>query len=329
MLKNLFSVTEEQRGFRLYKVFNMLGIKFRKRITTRFDILNKEKFERELSKDEKEYLINCVYNNIFGTDCNFKTPKTLNEKIQWLKLNYKNDLMTKCADKYLVKEYVKEKIGDGHTISLLGVYDTPDEIDFDSLPNQFVVKVNWGSGQNIVVEDKSKLDINDAKQKLKEWLKPQNNNYFIGFEWCYKNIEPKIIIEQFIPLKSDDVEYQFFCFNEDIKFILAEINGKYSDNWKRIVYDKDWNVMPFTIGNQKKSEELPKPELFDNMCEIAKTLSEPFPITRVDMIINNDVVKIMEMTFYSGAGYSIFKPNEWNYKLGDMLDLSEYMNDKN
>ena len=149
-LEKIFSVTNEHKNNRKYKVVNVLGIKFKKGQMSKFDKINTEKYHRELTLEEKRYYLQYQFKNALGKNLDLDNPKTFNEKIQWLKLYDDNPLKTTCADKYKVRDYVKDKIGEEYLIPLLGVYDNPDEIDFDSLPNQFVLKVNWGSGQNII-----------------------------------------------------------------------------------------------------------------------------------------------------------------------------------
>lgn len=136
-----------------------------------------------LTKEEKRYILEYQFERALGYKLDLDHPKSFNEKLQWLKLNYRNPLITKCADKYQIREYIKENLGEELLIPLLGVWDNVNDIDFNSLPNQFVLKVNWGSGQNIIVTDKSKLDIEDTKNKLSKWMKPENNHYFMGLEW--------------------------------------------------------------------------------------------------------------------------------------------------
>ena len=144
----------------------------------------------------REEKIKKQFKEALGYELNLENPKTYNEKLQWLKLYYHNPLMTKCADKYLAREYIKEKIGEEYLVPLIGVWDKVEDIDFNSLPKQFVLKVNWGSGQNIIVKDKSKLNIEETKNKLNGWLKPFSNHYYYSYEWQYKDIEPKIICEK-------------------------------------------------------------------------------------------------------------------------------------
>ena len=178
----------------------------------------------------RENIIKKQFKEALGYELNLENPKTFNEKIQWLKLYYHNPLITKCADKFKVRDYIKEKIGEEYLIPLIGVWDKVEDIDFASLPEQFVLKVNWGSGMNIIVKDKSKLDIEDTKKKLKKWINPFSNHYYYSFEYSYKHIEPKIICEKYIEQVDGDLfDYKLTCFNS--KVIYIEVHAfRYTEN---------------------------------------------------------------------------------------------------
>ena len=151
-----------------------------------------------LTEEEAKYILEVQFEWAQKRKPDIDNPQTFSEKLQWMKLYYHNPLQTLCADKVKVRDYIKEKIGEEYLVPLIGVYDSADDIDFSTLPDRFVMKVNWGSGQNIIVKDKSKLNIKDAKKRLKNWLKPESNHYYSGLEWVYKNIPPKIIIEEYL-----------------------------------------------------------------------------------------------------------------------------------
>ena len=250
---------------------------------------------------------------------NLDNPKRWTEKCQWYKLYYRNPLMTKCADKYLVREYVEEK-GLGHTLNeLYGCYKNVEDIDFDSLPNEFVIKSTTGSGNNIIVTDKSTLNIEEAKKKIKTWLRPTGK---LAKEWAYYDIEPRIIIEKYLSeAKEGLTDYKFFCFSGKVSHLLV-ISDRFSDE-KIDVYDADFkrqDVKLMVCPNQSK-EDLPKPENYDEMVRMAEILSKDFPHVRVDFYNINGKIIFGELTFYSGAGYYVFEPDNFDYILGEKFIL--------
>lgn len=253
---------------------------------------------------------------------NLKNPKTFNEKIQWLKLYDSTPLKIQLADKYLVRDWVKEKIGEEYLIPLLGVYDNFDEIDFDKLPNQFVIKCNHGSGYNIIVKDKSTLDKNKAKEKITKWM---NENYAFknGLELHYSNIPRKIIIEDYIDHNLSNIEIQSWCFNDEISFISYE-NCKDTDKPCRIILTPNWEEECFMITPKKYSKfpKLPeKPKYFEELKNIVSTLCKGFIHVRIDFIAMNNRLYFREMTFTPGSGLSKFKPNKIKYTLGEKIKL--------
>lgn len=270
----------------------------------------------------REQRIKNRFKELMGYDLNLENPKTFNEKIQWLKLFYHNPIITKCTDKYLVRDYIKEKIGDKYLIPLLGVWDRPEDIDFDKLPNKFVLKVNWGCGQNIIVKDKTQLNYNDIIEKLRNWLFPFENHYYYNFEWQYKNIIPKIICEKYIEQINNQLyDYKVFCFNGEPKYIQVDID-RFSDH-KRCIYDINWNKQEFKTGNGFKFYELEieKPNNLNLMIDLSKILSKEFVLLRVDFYEVEKQIFIGELTFTHGNGTERFNINEWDTKLGDLLKL--------
>ena len=257
-----------------------------------------------------------------GYEPNLENPKTFNEKIQWLKLYNHNPLITKCADKYLVKEYVKEKIGEQYVIPLLGVWDKVEDIDFNSLPNQFVLKTNYGSNQNIVVKDKSKLDIEATKKFFNYFLRPFASHYYKSYEWSYKNINPKIICEKYIKNDKTDnlIVYGIYCFDGEPHYIHT-ITDAHTNNDRCNIYDTKWNKQPLTYIFENTDYDIEKPKQLDLMLDLAKKLSKDFIHIRIDFYDANDTIYFSEMTFYTNNGTSPFKPVEWDYKFGDLINL--------
>lgn len=315
----IISKIKHQNGKREIYLFGKKVFSYKKkRKATKYDEIYARRFDG-LTQEEIRYCLEVQFERMCGYKLNLDNPQTFNEKIQWLKLYYRNPLMTKCADKVGVREYIKEKIGEEYLVPIIGVYNSVDEIDFDTLPNKFVMKVNWGSGQNIIVTDKSKLDIKEAKEKLNNWMKLENNHYYNHFEWCYKNIQPKIVVEEFLDFESDLIDYKIMCYNGEPQnlFTCSERNA----GLKVTFFDLNWKRLPFTRKYPSSSIDIKKPIFFDEMLQIARKLAEPFPFVRVDFYCVKNKLYIGEMTFFPGAGHEKFAPVEWDYKLGNMINL--------
>lgn len=257
-----------------------------------------------------------------GYSLNLKNPKSFNEKLQWLKLNDRKILYTQLVDKYEVRKYIKNLIGDKYLIPILGIWNRFEDIDFNVLPNKFVLKCTHDSGSVIICKDKSTFDILEANiffnKKLKE------NFYFRGKEWPYKNVKPRIIAENYMSDEenNDLKDYKFMCFNGIVKccFVCSE---RFENNLKVTFFDNDWNVMPFERHYPKSNKSILKPKNFKKMIELAEKLSKNIPFVRVDFYeINNDIY-FGELTFYPGCGFEEFKPIEWDYKLGEWIDLQK------
>ena len=318
--EKIFSLRNVYKNNKKHKVITVLGLQLKIRKKTKLEKLLARKYDPNLSLEDKKYIIEHQFERAVGYKPNIDNPRSFNEKLQWLKLYNEDPLLTKCADKYLVRDYVKEKIGEEYLIPLLGVWDSPDDIDFDKLPNQFVLKVNWGWGQNIIVKDKSKLNIEEAKDKLKEWLRPESNHYYANFEWCYKNIQPKIIAEQFIQqLNNDLYDYKFFCFNG--KFEVLEIISSRFTKQANNFFDKNLKRLDVYYGGKGHSEIDIKRDNVTKMQILAEKLALPFYFARIDFYNIDDKIYLGEITFYSSSGMGKFEPVEYDYKLGEMLTL--------
>lgn len=272
--------------------------------------LNPEQYPEELAK---------WYKKASGIELNLETPQTFNEKIQWLKLYNATPLKTRLADKYLVREWVKEKIGEEYLTPLLGVYDNFRQIDISKLPRQFALKCNHGASWNIIVKDKEQFDKKDAEKKFTKWLKT-NFAFHAGFEMQYKHIPPKILVEEYLDIPNNPIEYKMFCFNGKFEFCLFELDF-FGDAPKRAFYNRSWQEMPFKIGRMPKESLPQKPQNFDKMVELAEILCKGFPFVRVDFYDVNGKIFFGEMTFTSGSGLSYFEPAEYNLKLGEMITL--------
>ncbi len=255
-----------------------------------------------------------------GYKLNLKNPQTFNEKLQWLKLNNRKPEMVKMVDKVDVKEYVAKIIGEEYIIPTLGVYNSVDEIDFDSLPNQFVLKCTHDSGGIVICSDKSKLDIEAAKAKLRRGLKV--NYYYQNREWPYKQVKPRIIAEQYMVDESgyELKDYKFFCFDGEVKLLfIASDRGSKTEETKFDFFDTDFNHLPFTNGHPNSTKKIAKPQGFEEMKKIAATLSKGHPHIRVDLYDINGKIYFGELTFYHWSGMTPFEPMEWDYKLGEWI----------
>ena len=270
-----------------------------------------------------------VYRSKFKKSINLDNPKTLDEKIQWLKLNtYKgNPLVNQCADKYRVRDYVGECGCGGILNELYGAYDTVDEIPWKDLPNQFVLKWNFGCGENLIVFDKSKLDIDAAKKKLKKWYRTRNTFYLTYSELQYKGIPPKLICERLI--KTEDgslpVDYKLYCFNGVPHCVLVCTNrGEMEHGAAYYFFDKDWTLLRYNKRGKEAPEgfTLPRPEGIDRVFEYAEKLAKPFPFVRADFYLEKGVVTFGELTFTPCAGFDVNRLPETQMKFGEMVDLN-------
>lgn len=270
---------------------------------------------------DKLYLKVMFYQRL-GYWPNLKEPKSLNEKIQWIKLNDRNPKYSEYADKYKVRDHIKNTIGEEYLIPLIGVYNTPNDINFEKLPNQFVLKCNHGYGCNIICHDKSKLDIKRTKSLLARWLKTDYSQY--KREYHYKAIKPCIICEEYMIDKKykELFDYKFFCFQGEVEMIQVDLNR--FDNHTRNLYDKNWNLLDLQISFPNNKEiNLKKPEHLDKMILLAKELSREFPFVRVDFYVINERIYFGEMTFTSGAGFSRYNPICEDFRLGSLLTLNK------
>ena len=267
--------------------------------------------------------IKWVYYLTVGKRLNLNNPKTFSEKLQWLKLYDRTPLCTKLVDKILVKEYVANIIGKQYIIPTLATYNSPADIDFDKLPNQFVLKCNHNSGGLCICKDKSKLDYAKVKENLEISLK--RDYYLNGREWPYKDIKRKILAETLMVDEHNDdlVDYKFFCFNGIPK--LCQVISDRNTEEKIDFYDMDWNRQDGLVGLNTKvhnsSYIIDEPKTFATMKEIAGKLSKGFPFSRIDLYEINGRCYFGEITFFPLSGFGWFNPLEWNNIIGDWLEL--------
>lgn len=273
---------------------------------------------------DKPYL-QIFYYAEFGKFIDFKNPKTFNEKLNWLKLYYRRPDFITLVDKYEVKKYIADKIGEQHVIPTLGVWDKFEDINFNELPNQFVLKCTHDSGGLVVCKDKSKLNLKEVKAKIEKSL--TNNYYLWTREWPYKGVKPRIIEEKYMEDQETGElrDYKFFCFNGEPKlmFVASERGLK---NTKFDFYDMQFHHMNIVQHYPNSECSIEKPEHFEKMVMLAEKLSAGFPHVRVDFYEANGQVYFGEMTFYHFGAIVPFETEEWDKKIGDWLVLPDKIN---
>lgn len=258
------------------------------------------------------------------TKCiDWNSPKSFNEKIQWLKLYDRKTYYTALVDKSQVKDFVVKKIGRQYVIPTLGVYDSFNEIDFNVLPNKFVMKCTHDSGGVIVVNEKKHINYKDIKAFFKKNLK--RNYYTYSREWPYKNVKPRILIEECLEGDTEEIlDYKFMCFNGKVKCSFVCTDRFDRDGLKVTFFDREWNVLPFERHYKKSQEIISKPRNYDKMIDLAEELSMGIPFVRVDFYNIDGYIYFGEMTFYPGSGYEEFTPEEWDITLGEWITLPTY-----
>lgn len=269
-----------------------------------------------------------VYQYRMGCKLNLKEPKTFTEKIQWLKLYNRRQEYSTMVDKFAVKKYVADLIGTEYIIPTLGVWNSVDFIDWDSLPDQFVLKTTHGGGNTgvVICKDKASFDRKAAIEKLKASL--SSDIYLRLREWPYKNVSKRIIAEKFMTSKNNNAyndltDYKFFCFNGEPKYcqVIRDRNTKETIDF----YDSNWQHMEFVGLNPVASNGLTpvaRPVLLDKMQNICRVLAKNIPFVRVDLYDIDDRLYFGELTFYPATGIGKFSPEEWNNKLGDLINLA-------
>ena len=287
----------------------------------RFKILNLLSFIPDKAMIKMQYRLK------LKRKLNLKNPQRFTEKVQWYKLYYRNPIMHKCVDKYEVRDYVKSK-GLGNILNeLYGVYDKPEDIDFNKLPNKFVIKTTaGGGGQNVIIcDDKSKLDIKDTIDSLNYWLKLNPKKSF-GREWAYEGLKNRIIIEKMLEGNDEKLsginDFKFFCYNGKVEYIVFD--GDRYIKHKRNFYDKDWNYIDIQSDCDKLGDLIKKPKKLDEMKEVCEKIASAFPYVRVDLYCISDKIYFGEMTFYPWTGYVQFLPDVFDYSLGENFQLKSF-----
>lgn len=298
------------------KCFDVLKNKKKRTI-----LLTQHGFFRNMTDED---FLKMQFRNVFGYELNLENPKTYNEKLQWLKLYDRRPEYTMMVDKYKVKEYVASLIGEDHIIKTLGIWTRFADIDFDKLPNQFVLKCTHDSGGLVICTDKEKLDIAAAKRKIEKSL--ANDYYMQNREWPYKNVKRRIIAEEYMVDESgyELKDYKFFAFDGTVQamFIASDRMSK-KEETKFDFFDMEFNHLPFTNGHPNSQHPIKKPNSFEEMKHYAEVLSKGIPEARIDFYDINGQVYFGEITLFHWSGFERFEPQEWDRKFGDWIRLPE------
>ncbi len=269
--------------------------------------------------------IECAFREVFDRELDLANPVTFNEKLQWTKLYDRNPLMVQCADKYAVREYVVQK-GYGHILNeLYDVYESVDKIDFESLPDSYVLKVTHGSGWNVLVKDgvvtigTQTRDIKTARRRLKKWLR--KSQYIRYREWCYKDIQPRIVCEKYLEDSGGSLaDYKIYCFHGEPKMIQVVVDR--STNCQEAFYDAQWRRLDLvSVNNPPCQREIEPPVCLQEMLEIAAAISAEFRYVRVDLYDQSGKPVFGEMTFFPGFGLLKFTPKRYDIEFGNLLKL--------
>lgn len=250
---------------------------------------------------------------------NLRNPKRFTEKLQWYKINYRNPIMHQCVDKYLVRDYVKNKGLEEILVPLIGKFKTINEVNFEKLPDQFVIKTtHGGGGLNVVVcPDKSKLNLEELKEKL-TFPAHKVKSRTMGREWAYYGLEPGVVVEELLVNKENPDagvnDYKIFCYNGKPEYLVVDVD-RYIGH-KRNFYKADWTRLDVSSDCPQADRDVPRPENFDMMLEIASKLSEDFPFVRVDLYNVSGKIYFGELTFYPWSGYVQFTPDGVDFELG-------------
>lgn len=272
---------------------------------------------------DREYLEKKFY-AMLGYSLDLSNPQTFNEKLQWLKLYDRKPEYTMMVDKYKVREYIKEKLGEEYLIPLLGVWDKAEDINFDKLPNRFVLKCNHNSGLGMYIcKDKSKLTENQIKAIRKNLAKGLQQDYYLtGREWPYKDVPRKIIAEKYMEDETGQLhDYKFYCFNGEPKIIMINSDREIGKT-KADYFDMDFNWLDLKWGYEHAVVKPLKPTNFEKMKELAVVLSKDIPELRVDFYEVDNKIYFGELTFFDGSGFDKIEPKEWDKKLGDWVDYT-------
>lgn len=293
-------------------------------------ILEKWRYNRrvdlsKLSIEERTKRLMDTYERRVGYRMDINNPKTFTEKIQWYKLFYKGDInLERLVDKYLFKQYIREKLGDGYTIPLIGAWESVKDFkrDWDKLPEEFCLKSTVQSDGIFIkfVHNKSSIDFKDLSKEVRRWLLPKNT-LLNSYCRAYYNAVPRLIAEEYMENVSNQLyDYKFFCFDGQPYVIYAAMEHFDSEDYPITFYDLDWNETGVRYGHHR-IKDLPRPKHLDEMIEISRKLSKGFPFIRVDFFDTEDKLYVAELTMYPGGGYVKYEPESFNEKMGQMFKL--------
>lgn len=266
-----------------------------------------------------------AYERNHGYRFDINNPKTFTEKLQWYKLFYENPNIKRIVDKYEFKKYIKEKIGEGHTIPVFGCWDNIEALSdaWDTLPDSFCLKSTISSegGHILRIQDKSKIAFFSVKNELKTWFEPQNtmlNSYCTG----YYDTQPRILAEEYVrDIGNILYDYKMFCFKGTPLFMYVAVEYKSGTDSPIVFYDLEWNKLDIQYGKHRNDTHVPKPKFFNDMVEIATQLSKDFPFVRVDFFHTERKLYLAELTFYPGGGFTEYHPHNINEKMGELFIL--------
>lgn len=263
-----------------------------------------------------------AFKKYLGYPLSLSDPKTYNEKLQWLKLHDRNPLYTTLVDKYAVKKWVAQRIGEEHVVKTIASWDSPDNILLEDLPDRFVLKTNHDSGTVCICRDKSTFDLESAKKKLSKSM--ARNYYYMAREWPYKNVKPIVFAEEYLETidHGDVPDYKFFCFDSKCKLMFVATDRFAAEDTKFDFFDENYNWLDVKHGHPNADVQPPKPPHFEMMKDLAEKLSRGIPHVRVDFYDTPKGVFFGEMTFYHHAGFVPFVPSKWDLEFGKLIDLS-------
>lgn len=303
-----------------YEQLKALGISESDIIIMQYDT---EVYDTNMLKTDRKKMrqaVNCLYYNCFKKQMDWENPLTYNEKLNWEKVYDGNPLKTKLADKYLVRSWIRENIGEEYLTKLYGVWNRTEDIDYDALPLQFVLKTNNGSARNIIVTNRNGINKAKINQQLDEWMR--TNFYDCGLEMQYRDIEPKIICEEYLEGVAENLyDYDVFCFHGEPKYIWC-IKGSHRPGCKASFYDLDWNKQEFSYGYPIDEEMAPKPEKLSEIIKLSRILSKDFAHARIDWYQypkSKHGILFSEITFTTWAGLKHFSPAVYDTVLGNLI----------
>lgn len=277
-------------------------------------------FHRKMPENEYQKAVDIIYFECFQQLMDWDSPSAYNEKINWEKINVRDERRNKLADKFKVREWIEEKIGKQYLNDIYAVWDNAEDIDFARLPEQFALKLNNGSVRNIIVKDKAAIDEVAVRKQLNEWKRI--NYAYCFFEAQYRDIEPKILCEKYLEGLADSLyDYDVFCFHGEPKYIWC-INGSHKENCKAAFYDLNWNKQDFSYGYPLDEEMAPRPRNLEKMIELSRILSSDFEHVRVDWYEYPDSAEgflFSEMTFSTWGGMKTFIPEKYDLIFGEMI----------